>query len=185
MEKKIVILNGDPENDSSPVNDSVQKLTENLLTEGAEIQTFNLRKLDVKQCAGCFDCWLKSPGICRYNDDAKDVLREIIKADLLIFASPLIMGMYSAVLKKFQDRMMPIIHPYLEIVNNEFHHRKRYESYPAIGFVYYENDASREEIENVEFIHKRIALNMHSELRLFESVQQKNPKVLSHEISHI
>ncbi|MDX8341292.1 flavodoxin family protein [Draconibacterium sp. IB214405] len=184
MEKKIVILNGDPEKDSTPINNEVQKLAEYLLAEGAETYVFNIRELEVKHCVGCFDCWLKSPGICRFNDDVETVLREIIKADLLIFASPLIMGMYSALLKRFQDRMIPIIHPYLEIVNNECHHKKRYASYPDLGFIYCANDANEEEIENIKFIHKRIALNIHAELLLFESVEQNILKEMSHEISH-
>lgn len=185
MKKKIVILNGDNDPAETLLNIYLSGLEKSLEENGSEVKSFTLREKEVKHCAGCFDCWLKTPGICRFNDDVEEILREIIKADLLLFASPLIMGMYSAVLKRFQDRMIPIVHPYLEMVNNECHHRKRYPSYPKIGFIFDENDATTEEIENVRFIHQRIVLNMRTQLLLFESVQQKQSKKLSHEISSL
>lgn len=185
MKQKIVILNGEPGNNKDSISDYLQNLEVELQTDGKEVKSYHLNKLEVKHCTGCFDCWLKTPGICRFNDDVEEVLRNIIHADLLIFASPLIMGMYSAFLKRFQDRMIPILHPYLEMVNDECHHKKRYPKYPDIGFIFDENDATREEIENVHFIHQRMALNMRGDLLLFTSVQQKNYKELSYEISHI
>jgi len=183
--KKIVILNGDNKAIQTPLNEFLMQFEKSLSESRVEVKSFILRDKNVKQCVGCFDCWLKTPGVCRFKDDVEEILREIIKSDLLLFASPLILGMYSAVLKRFQDRMIPIIHPYLEMVNNECHHRKRYPKYPEIGFIFDENEASFEEIENVHFIHQRMVLNMHSQLRIFESVQKNNPKQLSHELSHL
>jgi len=185
MSKKIVILNGDINSSNSALNVFLSELENSLKEDGLEVKVYILKDKNVKQCVGCFDCWLKTPGVCRFKDDVEEILREIIKSDLLLFASPLILGMYSAVLKRFQDRMIPIIHPYLELVNNEFHHRKRYPKYPKLGFIFDEKDASQEEIENVHFIHQRIVLNMRSQLRIFESVQKNNPKQLSDEISHL
>lgn len=183
MNKKIVILNGENRTSKTPLTEFLLGLENSLNESGVGVRMFTLRDKNVKQCVGCFDCWVKTPGICRFNDDVEEILRVIIQSDLLLFASPLIMGMYSAVLKRFQDRMLPIIHPYLALVNNECHHRKRYPKYPEIGFVFDENDASPEEIENVHFIHQRIVLNIHSTLRLFESIQNKQAKELSHEMS--
>jgi len=182
MNRKIVILNGDPEATETPLNTLLKNLK---VSEESTVKIFNLRNYSIKQCVGCFDCWLKTPGICRFKDDEEMLLREIITSDLLIFTSPLIMGMYSALLKRFQDRMIPIIHPYIEIVNNECHHRKRYPKYPKMGCLFYQNDATPEEIENIRFIHERIVLNIHSELVLFESVNTINQKEFSHAISHI
>jgi multimeric flavodoxin WrbA len=183
--KKIVILNGENKASRSPLNEFIDQFEKSLFEDGMEVRSFLIRDKEVKQCVGCFDCWLKTPGVCRFKDDVEEILREVIKSDLLLFASPLIMGMYSAVLKRFQDRMLPIVHPYLALVNNECHHKKRYPKYPELGFIFDENDASPEEIENVHFIHQRIVLNIHSRLRLFESIQNKQAKELSHEISHL
>lgn len=185
MSNKIVILNGENDSAESPINEYLFGLENLLRKEGIDVKSFVIRDKNVKQCVGCFDCWLKTPGICRFKDDVEEMLHEIIKSDLLLFASPLIMGMYSASLKRFQDRMLPIIHPYLALVNNECHHKKRYPKYPKLGFIYDENDATAEEIENVRFIHQRMVLNIHSELILFESVKHTGTKKLYHEISHI
>jgi len=184
VKKKIVILNGDTDPAKTPVNQFLSDLEMSLEENRVEVKSYILREKKVKHCAGCFDCWLKTPGVCRYDDDVEDILREIITSDLLLYASPLVMGMYSAVLKRFQDRMIPIVHPYIEMVNNECHHRKRYQNYPMTGFLFEEGDSSLEEIENVRFIYERIVLNMYSKLLFFESVQKNNPKQLSHAISN-
>jgi hypothetical protein len=81
--------------------------------------------------------------------------------------------------------MLPIVHPYLDMVNNECHHRKRYPSYPNLGFIYDENDATPAEIENVRFIYSRMSLNIHANFLLFKSVNQTTLQEFSHEISHI
>ena len=124
-------------------------------------------------------------GLCRFADDTGEILKDMINSGLVIFASPLIMGMYSALLKKFHDRAIPLVHPYMEIVNNECHHMKRYPVYSRMGVLVDEKDASTEEIDNTKFIFSRIAINLHSEVKFFYSIQQKNPKGISHEISHI
>lgn len=185
MNKKIVIINGNIDASQSPLSEFLSGLETSLKESGEEVKSYVLANKNIKHCVGCFDCWLKTPGVCRFNDDVEKILREIIQSDLLLFASPLVMGMYSAVLKRFQDRMIPILHPNIEIINDECHHRKRYPKYPKMGFIFEENDASSEEIENVKFLHQRIVLNMHSELLLFESINQKNIKNISHEISHL
>ncbi len=185
MAKRIVILNGEPKTSDSPLNPFLKALESSLTENGDVVKAFTLRDKNVKQCIGCFDCWVKTPGICRFADDVEEILREIIRSDFLLFASPLIMGMYSAVLKCFQDRMLPIIHPYLDLVNNECHHKKRYPNYPELGFIFDEHDATPEEIETIHFIHQRMVLNIHSKLRLFESFHSKQAKELSYEISHL
>jgi hypothetical protein len=54
-----------------------------------------------------------------------------------------------------------------------------------MGVLIDEKDASSEEIDNTKFIFSRIAINLHSEVKFFYSIQQKNPKDISYEISHI
>ena len=185
MNRKILIINGNPEPEKNKLNEFVSEVTTELQEKGEEVKLIDLQKKEIRQCIGCFDCWLKTPGVCRFKDDEEDILREMLQSSLVILSSPLIMGMYSALLKRFQDRMVPVIHPYLEMVNGECHHRKRYPTYPKMGFLFDENDASAEEIENVRYILDRIAINAYSKVQLFYSIHQKNPKEISHEISHL
>ena len=185
MIQKIVIVNGNPESGESNLNSFLIETVNQLKESGISTACYSLSEKNIKSCVGCWDCWWKTPGICRHKDDAPQLLKDIINSDLVIFSSPMIMGMYSALLKIFHDRLIPLVHPYIEIRNGENHHIKRYPKYPKIGVILENGDSSIEEIENVKFIFKRMALNFHSEIKIFKSVNQTNPKQISHEISHI
>jgi multimeric flavodoxin WrbA len=184
MSKKIVIVNGSPAHIKTQLSPFLKKLREQASLQAIQVSYFTLHEKDIRSCIGCWDCWWKTPGLCRHTDDMSVVLKAIINSDLIIYASPLIIGMYSALLKKFHDRTVPLVHPYVEIKNGENHHKKRYPKYPKMGVIIDENDASQEEISNVKYIFNRIAINFHSEVQFFYSVQQANEKTVSHEISH-
>ena len=65
----------------------------------------------------------------------------------LIWASPLYKGYVSSMLRMVQERMIPLLHPYVEVVNGEIHHRKRYGNYPGHGvIVEKESDSTSEEL---------------------------------------
>ena len=66
-----------------------------------------IRNQQLKYCMGCWDCWVKSPGICAIKDDMGDVLESFIKSDLVIFASPMLMGFPSSLMKKVNDIHYP------------------------------------------------------------------------------
>jgi len=185
MIRKIVLINGNPEKGKNPLNKFQQELARILKQEGFSVDYHVLSEKEVKLCIGCWDCWWKTPGICRHKDDAQELLKEIINSDLVIYSSSLIMGMYSSLLKKFHDRTIPLVHPYIEIREGECHHKKRYPNYPKMGVIIEEGDSTKEEIENVQHIFDRIAINFHSEVKFFESVNQKSAKEISHAISHI
>ena len=42
----------------------------------------------------------------------------------------------SAKLKTVNDRSIPLVHPYIEIVNDECHHIKRYDEYPKLARIF-------------------------------------------------
>jgi multimeric flavodoxin WrbA len=48
--------------------------------------------MKIHHCLGCFNCWVKTPGTCSIHDDEAEVTRRYIASDLVILASPLIMG---------------------------------------------------------------------------------------------
>ncbi|MBN1347904.1 hypothetical protein JXJ21_00705, partial [candidate division KSB1 bacterium] len=64
-----------------------------------------------------------------------------------------------------QDKLIPLLHPYLEIVQHEFHHRKRYDAYPRLGVIVGEENGTDEtDLEIIHDIYKRFALNFRTEL---------------------
>lgn len=185
MIRKIVLINGNPEKGKNPLNQFQKELKKLLEAEGFSVDYEALTEKEIKSCVGCWDCWWKTPGVCRHKDDVPELLKKLINADLIIYASPLIMGMYSGLLKAFHDRIIPLVHPYIEIREGECHHQKRYPDYPKMGVLIEERDSTKEEIENVQHIFDRIAINFHSEVIIFASANQKSAKDISHAISHI
>ena len=101
--------------------------TSKLITELENLHCFvshhRLVDLKIKYCQGCFGCWVKTPGMCVIKDDMERIYPSIIKSDLLLMVSPLKMGFINEVLKKTEDRMIPLLHPYFEIIKNESHQK--------------------------------------------------------------
>jgi multimeric flavodoxin WrbA len=91
-----------------------------------------MKNLDIKPCSGCFKCWIKTPGVCITDDIARDVTRNFIQSDLVVFLTPITFGGYSSELKKGLDRSLGIMLPYFTKIDGKVHHKKRYEKYPSI-----------------------------------------------------
>ncbi|OGG02098.1 MAG: hypothetical protein A3F83_15045 [Candidatus Glassbacteria bacterium RIFCSPLOWO2_12_FULL_58_11] len=163
---KIVVLNGSPDSRRFELDCYLAELEGLLETRGHVVKSFELRAMNIGHCTGCWGCWVKTPGECVIRDDSQKVCRAAINSDLLLFASPVIMGFTSAVLKKISDRLIPLLHPYFEIDRGEIHHRKRYERYPAVGLLLERaTDTDEEDLELIRDIYARMALDFKSELK--------------------
>ena len=68
----------------------------------AEIKKYELKKLKINPCIGCYKCGEK--GHCIYNDDMKELYIEFDKADVTILASPLYFNSVSSISKLMIDR---------------------------------------------------------------------------------
>ena len=181
---EILILNGSPTEQTLLVL-SLQHLSRTLEIHGHSVKQVPLRDLQVKHCLGCWTCWVKTPGECVHKDDVESALRLILKADLLILASPLIMGYPSAVLKQFMDRMIPLVHPYIMLDHGECHHQARYGAYPKMGLLLEkEADTDAEDIEIVRDLFERVARNMKTTLQ-FTHTTDEDLQEVSDEINRL
>ena len=97
----------------------------------------------------------------------------------MIFASPLIYGFTSALLKKLTDRLITLIHPYIFQISGECHHEARYEKYPDFGLLLQrENDSDDEDIEIVRNIYKRISISLHSEMKFMQWIENPIEEII-------
>jgi hypothetical protein len=135
-------------------------------------QLFNLAELDIRFCTGCWSCWWKTPGICMFRDDMIEILKSIVSSDLVLFATPVFLGMPSALMKRALDRTVPLVHPYIEIHYGESHHRKRYAHYPDLA-LYADSDGDADEFESIDRWIRRYARNFHGQVRF--SVDETMP----------
>lgn len=81
--------------------------------------------------------------------------------------------------------MIPLIHPYLKIIQGECHHRKRYSHYPALGMILEpEKDTDDQDLEIVAAMYWRLAVNFHSVLH-FVKTTQEDPENVVKEITNL
>ena len=183
MNQKITIIDGNPENGSA----DLRFFLENFVTEyqNGRVNHIRLSEEELRYCTGCWDCWWKTPGVCKHRDSMDRILPIIMNSDLVVFCSPVIMGFYSALLKQIHDRMIPLVHPYIEMVNKEMHHKKRYPVYPLFGVIIDPADATEKELDVIRLIFNRLALNLKTEIRFFYPIDRITVTELKNELSHL
>ncbi len=157
---KITILNGNPDANNDVFDGYLKKLSDALVSDNHLVTILDLREMDIRYC---FGCWLKTPGECIVADGSRDVCCEFVSPDLVLFASPIIMGFTSALLKKAHDKLIPLLLPYIGIYRKECHHVPRYEKYPRIGLLLEKGeDTNEEDVEIIADIYRRDASNFHT-----------------------
>lgn len=161
MQVKAVILNGAGNDDNAL--DSVHEIIVDELTRiGWEVTSYTLREHSIGYCVGCFGCWIKTPGICRFNDDGRKIARQFIQSDLSILFTPVTFGGYSAELKKTLDRaLLGLVSPFFMKINGEVHHKPRYDQYPRLMGVGVLPHADKESERIFKGLVNRNALNLH------------------------
>ncbi len=170
---KILLIDGNTDHNNK-LDQYLNNIVDLLNNSDHTLEHIKLEEKRIKYCIGCWSCWVKTPGKCFVSDDSHDICHKIIHSDFVLFASPIIMGFTSAILKRLQDKLIPLLHPYIEFVQNESHHHKRYESYPRLGLLL-DKDANSddEDVEIINDIYKRLALNFKSELVFTITTEQE------------
>ena len=141
------------------LSNHVQRAVENA---GGFVKGILLNSDEIKPCLGCFNCWIKTPGLCVItNDCANDISREEIRADAMVLLTNLTYGGYSCDTKAFLDRSIPNILPLFETYRGEVHHKMRYERFPNLITIGYgeSTDAERKTFRKLV---ERNVLNLRS-----------------------
>lgn len=77
-------------------------------------------------CQGEFDCWVKTPGVCRTHDAEQDIVQAIHDAANLVLLDEVTFGGHSYTLKRAQDRLICLLSPFFEKRSSLTHHDARY-----------------------------------------------------------
>jgi multimeric flavodoxin WrbA len=175
-----VLLDGHPSGKDQEYNQYLDQLQIALGEKGVELQTFILREMDIHYCTGCWVCWWTTPGRCSLKDEMERILQAVMDADQVLYVSPLIAGYVSANTKKVMDRMIPLVHPYIEVVDGEAHHRKRYAHYPNLALILAPTDEDDKEDVAIasEQIH-RLCLNFRSNCDFVHTMQEDVSEVIN------
>ena len=101
---RLLIVNILPTDDPAAVT-AIQALGKAVPDHGV----IHTREMDLRPCVGCNACWLKTPGICVFDDDYKQLLEKIHSADKIWLISETRFGFISFQAKKIVDRIMPLL----------------------------------------------------------------------------
>jgi multimeric flavodoxin WrbA len=161
-----LILNGNP--NPSPFDDYLTRFAAALGERGHHAERIDLRDANLHYCVGCWTCWWKTPGRCAIKDDMVALYPKMVQAELIVWASPLVLGTVSALTKQVQDRFVPLAHPYIELVDGECHHRHRYAHNADLGLIVEPTADDREaDLAIVREFFARFSRNTRTRLRLF------------------
>ena len=156
------------------------------LSRDNTVDYFPIANMKMAHCQGCWDCWTKTPGICRLKDDGVEYLKSIIKSDLLIFASPVSAGFLTSDTKKALDRFIPEVLPFIEIYKGECHHKKRYSHKKSVGYILLDQDDIDGEARKIIYeTIDRNSLNMQPESLLKLNLRSDNTEEICNEINNI
>lgn len=157
---RVAILNGNPDPGNLKFEGYLKSLSDLLRAKNHAVNLLTLRALDIGWCAGCWGCWVRTPGRCVNEDGSREVCRAWVSSDLVLLASPLKMGFVTALLKAALDKIIPVALPYVVIHKGETRHRPRYDTTPKLAaLLEKEESTDAEDLGIVEGIFRRNALN--------------------------
>ena len=94
-------------------NSNTDILTDRFLegakSTGADCEKVYLYDCSINFCQGCYrNCWINPNDCTRFEDDMQRLIEKMIASDLVLFASPVYMGSFTAKLLSFFERTIPI-----------------------------------------------------------------------------
>jgi multimeric flavodoxin WrbA len=103
-----------------------------------DVRNFELPEMPLAYCQGEFDCWVKTPGVCRSRDAEQEIVQAIVGATRVIYLDAVTFGGHSYTTKRAQDRLLCLLTPFFEKRLSLTHHGYRYEhppSFHALGWL--------------------------------------------------
>lgn len=124
---KAIVLNASPRIAKS----NTMVLTKAFLegTRWTDIVQYDLYRMNIKFCRGCFGCWSKTPGKCVIQDDWNTVLADLTSQDdiVTLLSFPLYAFGLPGILKTVLERCLPLCLPDIEVDDQGApHHPPRY-----------------------------------------------------------
>lgn len=155
-------------------SEKIQVLYDTLLRQGHLVRLTKIPNLKFSACCGCMDCSFKTPGRCRFTDDAELLCREYVNADLVIMCVSLISGFICSFAKKAQERLFPLLLPYPFFESDGLMRlMPRYKKYPTMALIYSkDNNTDDEDVEITKDLMERFANSFKNKLKIFIEINR-------------
>jgi multimeric flavodoxin WrbA len=103
---KTVILFGSPRKTGNTIQ-LAKAVSDTLRAKGDNVRMLYLNDLNIRPCQGCYVC--RKNGVCRINDDMKDIRKYVLESDLIVYATPIYWFGPSGQLKLAMDRSIAFL----------------------------------------------------------------------------
>jgi multimeric flavodoxin WrbA/putative sterol carrier protein len=123
---KLLAVQGSPRPKTSNTEILLQEFLKGAQSQEAETETIYLKEKEIHSCVGCYTCWAKTPGVCVFKDDMPELLEKVKGCDILVYATPLYNFNMTALVKAFQERLLPLLDPHLIKTGEAYRHPQRY-----------------------------------------------------------
>ncbi len=112
----ILVINGSPKDTGSNTYRLTAAFLDGIQQELHDIQIkeLSISRMDIRPCLGCFSCWNRTPGQCCIQDDMRQIIQDLLWADLTIWSFPLYYYSVPGALKNMIDRQLPMLLPFME-----------------------------------------------------------------------
>lgn len=101
---KVLILNGSPRKNGSTAS-LIKAFTEGALGSGNEVREAYIHGMDINVCMGCDACMKTHAGCVQKDEGMTKIYDDLSWCDVIVFASPVFFGYFTAQLKTVIDRM--------------------------------------------------------------------------------
>ncbi|GAA0076971.1 flavodoxin family protein [Clostridium sp. CTA-5] len=136
---KVLAINGSPRGEKGNTQVLLKFFLNGCEEAGAETEIVYLKDKNIKHCNGCFTCWTKTPGKCIHKDDMEELLNKILKADIIVYATPLYYYTVTGLMKDFMDRMLPLNNKEIVKVDEGYSHPRRFKKETPVKTVLISN----------------------------------------------
>jgi multimeric flavodoxin WrbA len=105
--KNLLILLGSPREDGNTTRLAFA-FADAACAKGWTVQSIRVPALEINACTACGEC-NRNRFFCALRDDMDSVYPLLLKADAILFATPLHFSSFSSSLKLLVDRLLPIV----------------------------------------------------------------------------
>ena len=105
MAKKILIISTSPRRNSNS-HALAESFAKGAADAGSEAEVISLIGKKIEYCRGCFAC--QKTGQCVIKDDATEVEKKVLEADVVVWATPIYYYEMSGQMKVMIDRLNPL-----------------------------------------------------------------------------
>lgn len=113
----------------------------------------------IKNCVGCFGCWIKTPGQCVMKDGYENMGSILSQADIVTIISKSCYGGYSPFVKNVLDRSISFLLPFFKVIDNETHHKPRYKKSFQLSVYFYGEHITQSERDTAKNMVDRNSIN--------------------------